>query len=180
MAPGFHIPEYFWRFNREQRGPVGQAWLDRLPTILAECERRWSLTIGPPFPQLSYNYAAPAQGADGTHLVVKVCVPDREFRTEAEALRLYAGQGAVQLLNLDRDAGVMLIEYIQPGTMLKDVEDDSEAMFIAASVMKQIWRPVPEVHPFPTVADWGLGFERLRANFDGGTGPFRAALVDQA
>src|SRR5207244_2102234 len=128
----------------------------------------------------SYNYAALASRDDGTTLVVKVCYPDKEFRTEVEALRLYAGQGAVQLLDFDLNEGVLLLEHIKPGTMLKAVRDDAGAASIAASVVQQIWRPVPQVHLFPSVADWGKGFGRLRSTFGGGTGPFPSELVDRA
>lgn len=183
MPPPFIIPASLASTNLELNGAEGVEWLARLPTILASCERRWSLTIGPPFPQLSYNYAALARRRDGTTLVVKICFPDKELRlekTEAEALRLYAGRGAVQLLDADLDQGVLLLEHVSPGTMLSEVKDDTEATSIAASVMKQLWRPVPEEHSFPSVADWAQGMVRLRACFSGGTGPFPARLVEEA
>lgn len=180
MKQEFDLPGDLVRTNSELRGAEGVGWLRRLPAILADCERRWSLAIGPPFSRLSYNYAAPATRPDGTTLVVKVCFPDRELRTEAEALRLYAGQGAAQLLDVDLEWGVLLLEQIEPGTLLYSLEDDAQATSIAATVMKQIWRPVPADHPFPTLADWGRGFARLREQFEGGSGPFPEKLVDKA
>jgi streptomycin 6-kinase len=180
MSSHFAIPESLIRTTTYERGPRGTDWLRRLPTILDECERRWSLTLGPPFPQLSYNYAAPAQRADGMSLVVKVGFSQEEFNTEAEALRLYAGGGAVRLLDFDPSLVVMLLERLTPGEMLASLEDDVEATSIAASVMKRIRRPAPADHPFPTVAGWASGLDRLRYCFDGGTGPFSPKLVDQA
>jgi streptomycin 6-kinase len=151
-----------------------------LPALLAECEQRWSLNIGPPFPNLSYNYAASAIRQDGTPVVLKAGFPEREFKTEAEALRLYAGWGAVQLFDADVERGVLLLEHITPGTLLSIVQDDEEATSIAAHVMRQLWRPVAKDHPFPTVADWARGMSRVREEFGGGSGPFPARMVDQA
>ena len=164
----------------EVHGAIGAEWLRNLPSLLAECEQRWSLTIGPPFPNLSYNYAARATRQDGTTVVVKAGFPDREFKTEAEALRLYAGRGAVQLLDADVEKGALLLEHITPGTLLSTVQDDDEATSIAAQVMQQLWRPVPANHPFPTITDWAKGMARLRKEFNGGSGPFPASLVDRA
>jgi streptomycin 6-kinase len=180
MPGHFVIPDSLLRTNVEQRGPEVARWVRRLPATLAECERRWSLRLGPPFPLLSYNYAAPAQREDGSSLVVKACVPGKEFGAELEALRIYDGMGAVQLIDFDLDLGVMLLERLQPGTMLVTVKDDIEATSIAASVMKRIRRPAPSKHTFPTVADWANGMGRLRECFGGGTGPFPAKLVEGA
>jgi len=176
----FNIPEGMARTTIELRGVAGAEWLRNLPTLLADCEQRWSLTIGPPFPNLSYNYAAQAVRQDGTSVVVKAGFPDREFKTEAEALRLYAGRGAVQLLDADVERGILLLEHITPGTLLSTVQDDEEATSIAAQIMQQLWRPVGKDHPFPTIADWAKGISRLRKEFGGGSGPFPARLVDQA
>ena len=46
--------------------------------------------------------------------------------------------------------------------------------------MRQLWRPVPPDHTFPTVARWAKGMQRLRAEFGGGTGPFPSRLVEKA
>lgn len=180
MSRQFSIPDSLVRTRTELHGSAGADWARQLPALLADCERKWSLKIGSPFLRLSYNYAAPALRADGVDVVVKVCFPDREFRTEVEALRLYAGRGAVELLDVDLERGVMLLERLKPGTMLLSVEDDEAATSIAAAVMRQLWRPVPEEHTFPSIADWGKGFERMRAYFGGTTGPFPQKLTDDA
>jgi streptomycin 6-kinase len=176
----FAVPDDFVRTMIELNGAEGLAWLDRLPAILAACAQDWGLTTAPPFTPLSDNYVAPALCADGTPAVLKACfVPNREFTAEVEALRLYDGHGAVRLLKVDLEQGLLLLERCEPGTLLSAVEDDEETTSIAASIMRQLWRPVPPEHPFPTVGDWGRGFERLRSYF-GGSGPFPAALVDEA
>jgi streptomycin 6-kinase len=180
MPGDFEFPTILVQTNIDQRGEQGVEWLEKLPGVLAEIERRWSLTIGKPFEGLSYNYAAPAVRADGTTLVVKVCPPSREFRTEAEALALYGGNGAVELIDADTALGVMLLEHVRPGKMLVEVKDDEEATQIAASVMPRIWHPPPPENAFPTVADWARGMEKLRAMFGGTTGPFPEVLVREA
>src|SRR5687768_13819693 len=141
MSGRFPLPEGLVSTNTEQRGLEGIEWLKRLPAVLEECERRWAIAIGAPFPQLSYNYTAPATRRDGTTLVVKVGFPGRELKTEADALRLYAGRGIAQLLDYDLDLGVLFLERLEPGTLLKSVDDDDEATSIAASVMKRLRRP---------------------------------------
>ena len=153
----------------------------RLPAIVAGCERRWSLAVGPPFPQLSANYVAPAVRADGTAAVLKLSFPeDFEFRTEAQALWLFNGRGIARLLELDVEQGAMLLERLEPGAPLDTVEDDAEAMTIAADVLRRLWRPAPADHPFPLVSDWARGLMRLRRHFGGETGPLPAALVEEA
>ena len=175
----FEIPEEFRRDRIAMSGEEAVAWLDRLPGVLAECERRWEITIGPPF-DLSFNYVAPAVRADGTQVVLKTCALTDEFPQQPEALRLVDGHGMVRLLECDWNEGIMLLERLLPGTMLVEVEDDEMATSVAASIMQKIWRPVPEKHTFKTVQDWGRGFDHLRQTYDGGTGPFPQALVERA
>lgn len=178
--PLFFIPDDFARTTAELHGAAGVEWLDRLPAIVADCARRWSLTVGPPFTDLSYNYVAPAVRTDGAAAVLKVGFPDRERMTEIEALRICDGQGMVRLLAADCDRGALLLERLEPGTPLSALSDDAAATTIAGQVMRRLWQPAPPEHPFPSVADWAAGLGRLRAHFDGATGPFPAALVLEA
>jgi streptomycin 6-kinase len=176
----FIIPDAFARARIAYQGEEGARWLQQLPATLAACEERWNISIGAPFPNLSYNYVASATRADGSPVVVKACIPTGEFPQESEALRLFAGRGMTNLLECDDASEVMLLEALEPGTPLSSVEDDVTATSLAAAVMRQFWRPVPANHPFPTVADWGRGFTRLREHYDGGNGPFPPRLLDEA
>lgn len=158
----------------------GAEWLQQLPEIITQCEARWNLTAHDHFPTLSYNYAAPATIADGTAVVLKIGVPRDELITEMDALKLYNGRAICRLIDADMGMGVLIIERLTPGKMLLELANDDEATQIAAQLMKQLWRPVPAAHNFPSVADWSKGLNRLRETFGGGTGPFSRKLVETA
>ena len=174
------IPGAFTQNVTDVHGEAGTDWLSRLDETIAECERRWSLSVRPPFAPLSYHYVAPAVRADGTGAVLKLEVPHHGLLTEMETLRVYDGRGMVRLLEADFDLGAMLLERLEPGDRLSRLADDREATSIAAQVMRQLRRPPPPEHQFPTVSDWASGLEKLRHRFGGTTVPFSASLVEKA
>lgn len=180
MKPTIHLPPPFIRTMNELYGAKGKIWLTELPTLLKRCEQRWSIRVMPPFPNLSYNYVAPARTHNGKTVVLKAGVPNRELTTEIEALRLYNAHRSVRLLDADANQGILLLEHLQPGTPLSQLDDDEAATSIAADIMQHLWCPVPSEHPFPTVHRWAGGLQRLRAHFDGGTGPLPSKLVAKA
>jgi streptomycin 6-kinase len=163
------------------RGEAGRAWLDQLPATIDRYARRWLLTVQPAFANLSYNYVAPATRADGSPAVLKIgLATDAEFGSEIEALRVFDGHGMVRLLEADPKQAVMLLDRVQPGRPLTTVADDAEATLIAATLMRDFWPPAPTGHAFPSVVDWGRGFQRLRTRFDGGSGPIPEQLATKA
>lgn len=159
----------------------GAAWLERLPALVEDFAARWSLTSPEATFEQSYNYVVAAK-RHGVPVVLKLGVVRDELGTEIEALRVYDGEGAVRLLEADADGGAMLLERLLPGESLVGLaaDDDDAATEIAAGVLARWRRPPPPDHAFPTVADWGRGFERIRARFDGGSGPLDAALLGRA
>ena len=160
-------------------GDVGVAWLARLPALLADVAARWSLTVSPPFPELSYNYVAPVVGPGGAAWVLKAGVPHRELWDEIDALRLYDGRGIARLIDADRERGVLLLERLLPGASLRTVADDAQASVVAEVVRALDGVVLPDGHPFRTIGHLARGFERLRAMF-GNTGPFPAERVARA
>lgn len=173
------IPPDFSERIRTLHGTQGAEWLDKLPVLVERYQRRWKLLLEGPFNGPSYNYVLRARRADGSPVVLKLGVPTRDLLNEIEALRLYDGRGCCRLLEAEPQDGALLLEQLVPGTMLVSL-DDEHATRVAAQVMQQLWRPLPEAHPFPTTEQWASGILRLKATFDGGCGPFPCHLVDAA
>ncbi len=177
-------------------GEAGKQFLADLPTSVEEASQRWGLTNVQPVPTLSFNFAAFADRGD-EQVVLKMGVPDRELRSEMAALRLFNGEGACRLIDYDEEKCWMLLERLKPGAMLLTLEDDEEATHIAAEVALKIWKPLESgssshsqgvlpnpqqqasgLQSFIRLSDWfNGGLKRLRARFNGGTGPFDKKLV---
>ena len=160
----------------------GAAWLESLPQLAEECAERWSLRLGEPFGQGHVSLTAPATLSDGGQAVLKLSFPEEESAYEADALTHWRGEGAVRLLEVDRERNALLIERADPGTSLWDVEDDEEATLIAASVLRCLWlRPPPDDHPFRLLADEAERWTaQLRSDWEALGRPFEQRLVDAA
>ncbi|MEX2245906.1 MAG: aminoglycoside phosphotransferase family protein [Dehalococcoidia bacterium] len=160
-------------------GAEGRDWLDRLPRMLAEYADRWGLRIEPPLAQ-SYNFVAPATRADGTSVIFKcgVVADASSIRAEIAALRHWAGDGAVLVFEDDAPNGVVLLERLVPGQALVEL-DDMASTRIAAGLMRRLWKPPPNEHVFPTLADWSKAFAKLRERHHGTTGPLPAEMIDR-
>jgi streptomycin 6-kinase len=171
------LPAAFMRHNRED-----PTWLAALPDQLERLARRWSLTLAPHFPHIRINYVAPATRPDGTRCVLKLSRHLAETRTEIAALRLWDGQGAARLLEWDPELGVLLLERIEPGTMLSETaeSDDTAATHIAAGILRQLWRRPPSGTDLRPLASWCAAFDRNRARILQGDGGFPIALFQRA
>ncbi len=171
------LPPEFARTIRSVFGERGEAWLEDFPALLHDTCLRWDVLLDKPF-GLSYSYAAPGMRAGREEVVLKLCVPNRELTSEANALRFFDGQGAVRLLEADLNLGALLLERIRPGELLLNLGDDDQATRIAAGMMRRLHRPLPGDHPFVDTTRWTIGLEKIRPTFQDGTGPFPAELVD--
>jgi streptomycin 6-kinase len=158
-------------------GERGRLFLGNLPTLLAGAAQRWNLTLAEPF-LLSYNYVCAATKADGSPVVLKIGIPNNEFVSEINTLRLYGGKGACRLLEADAEQGLILLERLFPGTMLVSQEDDDLATRIAAGVMRSIHRPAPQETGFLSLRGWFDELSELRPRFGGKTGPFPKRTVE--
>lgn len=161
-------------------GEEGQKWLDDIPKIIEEFEKKWSIQVSTPF-NLSYNYVASATGEDGTEVVIKIGFPkDKEFISELETLPLFNSKGMVKQLKQDKNQAVMLLESIKPGISVATL-DDEKATETMVKVMQNFWvaAPNPDSH-IVKVFEWSKGFQRLKDKFAGSTGPLPKHLVNKA
>jgi streptomycin 6-kinase len=161
-------------------GQKGRDWLNEFPNLLLACQRQWSLRLDEPFNNLSFNFVVPGMTADHTQIVLKLGVPCRELSSEAAALRLIDGRGAVRVLGDESSKGAILLERVTPGNPLHKLKGEHEAATIAARVMQSIWRPVQQHSDFVTTEQWFAAFARLRKSFNGGVGPFPPDLISTA
>jgi streptomycin 6-kinase len=210
------LPVAFLSTIRNTFGQDGERFLATLPESISEACARWNLTNVRPVPTLSYNFVAFAKSpspiggptgvlregarSEGSEVVLKMGVPNREFKSEMAALRLFNGEGACRLIEYDEEKYWMVLERLKPGVILATLEDDEEATQIAAEVMQKIWRPlesasvavalwrhwlaengkqVSGLQSFIRLSDWFDGLKRLRTRFNGGTGPLNERLVDR-
>ena len=179
---GLLVPETVVQMNLDANGEAGRAWLAELPGIVGELRERWSLTaMGPAFEGGCVGFVAPVEGADGTRAVLKISYLDDETRHEGDALAFWGGDGAVRLLDADPGIGALLLERLEPGTSLFDHPYPSELVPLACGVLRRLWRPAPEVHPFALVRDLAERWaDELPKMFERFGRPFEARLVDEA
>jgi streptomycin 6-kinase len=92
--------------------------------------------------------------------------PGDEWRC-GEALQAFDGRGTVRVY--EYVDGAVLLERLKPGTALARLAlegRDNEATEILAQVIQQMSEPREGSNAFPTVQDWGSGFERYTASGD--------------
>jgi streptomycin 6-kinase len=112
-----------------------------------EVATEWGLQLGEPFVLSRYSYVAPV----GDDAVLKVAwAEDDEGLEEPDALALWAGNGAVQLLRADKNRRALLEERARPGDDISELPDE-EATTIAVDIATRLWQPAGQ--PFRWVGD---------------------------
>lgn len=143
----------------------GESWLDALPETIRRLEREWSLTVGKPFPNIGYNFVAPATFHDGSSAVIKIGLPldNIEIYGEAKYLRTLDGRGAIRLLKEDRKLEAILVERAVPGETLTNIfsKRPHEAIAQAINVLRQTLH-APPLDRADTISldDWFQGLNR--------------------
>src|SRR5437764_300049 len=160
-------------------GDEGTRWLEGLPARVEALAEAWSLTVGLAFDSEGcIAWVAPARAADGAEAVLKIGLPFGETRYEAEALRLYDGQGAARLLRVSEDGYSLLLERCLPGTNLWSLGEE-EGNAVGAALLRRLWLQPTFAAPFTLLADrvetW---CERLPRQ--GPAAGFEIEMVDQA
>lgn len=84
--------------------------------------------------------------------------------SEAEALRLYDGKGAVRFLRRDEKRFALLLERLTPGKHLKNIfrNDEAQSVEVAVDVLRKIRRKPSENHNFVLLQDWFAGFGKAK------------------
>ncbi|MGH9027366.1 MAG: aminoglycoside phosphotransferase family protein [Acidimicrobiia bacterium] len=160
------MPRDLLAASRSDEDGARRAWVAKLPTTVRHLEEYWSLELGDPFqPGGLASWVAPVRNAGNADLVLKVAWRHTEASNEADALRLWAGQGAVRLYASKEleDTIALLVERCVPGTSLASSRPEAEQDSVIASMLLRLWReevPDGQFRPLQQMCDeWADEFE---------------------
>ena len=163
--------------------PQAEAWLANWQLHLATLCERWTLHDLRWVPDLSYHPVFFVEPCG----VLKLFPPGPAAAQEIAALQGYHPAHACAVRASDPGLAAVLLERLTPGVPLKAmvVSDDAKATTIAAELMHKLWSASAQLTPeqkalFTPLTVWMGAFERLRDRFQGGTGPFDAAVIARA
>jgi streptomycin 6-kinase len=109
--------------------------------------------------------------------VLKIQWPHHESEHEADALEVWAGEGAVRLIARDDERHALLLERCRPGTQLSEI--GAEALDVLIGLLPRLWRPAGR--PFRSLADEAAWWTRsIRDEWEAARRPFGETLVDAA
>lgn len=135
-------------------GERGRSWLESLPAVVARLAAQWGLRLSTrSYTGGTHSLVLSGTRADGSPALLKVPILDEENRTEAAALRCYAGDGAALLYAADTESGAVLMERLEPGTPLSEHPNRDHAIDLACALLRRLRRPVPAGHPFLPVPE---------------------------
>lgn len=143
----------------------GKEWLAGLGGTIRELERHWSIRVSAPFPDIEYNYVAPATAEDGLEVVLKIAPPWEpvEIFAEAEYLRHRHGPECVKLLDEHQPLRAILIERLRPGDHLAErfAKRPLDMLTPGIEALRNTILPVPgELGPVHTLDKWFDNFRR--------------------
>ncbi len=155
-----------------------------ISTRVAALAARWGLALEGRFPDTPGspgNFVASARRVDGTRCVLKVSPHLDETRAEIAALAMWHGHGAARLLDAEPDLGGLLLERIEPGTMLAETStlDDDTATRVAAGLLRKLWRPA-RTDGLVSLESWCAAYARNRHVLSQGAAGFPAELFQRA
>jgi streptomycin 6-kinase len=112
-----------------------------MPAEVRRISAAWALELGPPYEPGGHTaWVAPARTREGEDVVLKVGMAHPEADHEAEALRLWDGDGAVRLLRYEADPRTLsfLLERCDPGTPLSALTEPEQDVVICA-LLRRTW-----------------------------------------
>ncbi|MBW8798395.1 MAG: kinase [Streptomyces sp.] len=133
--------------------PDGDEWLEKLPGAVEQAVAQRELTVERvQVPGGRSSVVLLVRRADDTPAVLKLAPRRARPESEAAALAHWGGLGAVQVLEADGPAGVLLLERLHPEVSVRSLPE-AKALLEAAGTLRRLWVPPPEEHVFETVAE---------------------------
>jgi streptomycin 6-kinase len=132
------VPAELAGLHEKYSGEEGRRWIAGLPIMAANSMDLWQLAIDGQVASGAVALIIPVVRGDGSKAVLKLQPVDDETGGEPAALRTWAGQGAVRLLEHDHGSGAMLLERLDASRDLSTMEDDLAAAQIIAELLVRL------------------------------------------
>jgi streptomycin 6-kinase len=179
-GPVIEVPPALAASHRLYSGADGDRWVAALPALAAAWLDRWALIPDGPPTSGAVALVLPVRRADGTPAALKLQPVDDETAGEGRALRLWAGRGAVALLEHDAASGTMLLERLDASRSLLSGVGDREATAVIAGLLVRL-NAVPAPPGLRRLADVaGATLASVPQARLAATDPAERALLDRA
>jgi streptomycin 6-kinase len=132
------IPDELAATQEKFNGETGRDFITRLPEQAADFLERWSLRLDGPSMYGMCALVLPVLRADGGRAALKLQYLDEETAGEPLALRTWAGDGAVRLLEYDDETGTLLLERLDASHMLTHEPDSRAAALVIAELLARL------------------------------------------
>ncbi len=148
-------------------GKSGQDWLQELPNIVLKLKERWGLSGIDPFPNMTYHFVAKATQFPNISVVLKIGCDKKHMQYEDALLKHFQGEGAVRVLDFQKDLNALLLEQANPGHTLKSFYPSKldMVMNVYGNVVHKIHsHTLGNTNRFPSISQWLEALDK--ADFD--------------
>ncbi|WSL09225.1 aminoglycoside phosphotransferase family protein [Streptomyces sp. NBC_01288] len=132
------IPAGLVASQNRSNGAAGRAFVAELPQRAADFLDLWSLRLNGPSMYGNCSLVLPVLRTDGTRAALKLQYLDEETAGEPIALRTWAGDGAVELLEYDDETGTLLLEHLDASRALTHEPDSRAATVVIARLLARL------------------------------------------
>ena len=144
-------------------GIKGKQWIEKFPSILAGCIKKWNLANVSAHTNLSFNVISFAFSPEYGEVVLKLGVPAPGMVAEAKALKFFGSNVSCKCYDYDTGAGAFLLERIIPGNDLTSVGDFRERINIVSALINETAISAEEGAGLPYYSRWiSQAFKKAR------------------
>jgi streptomycin 6-kinase len=122
--------------------PDAREWIVHLPSSVGSLCDKWELSLDENRIFHGYNALVLLVRRHEEPLALKLTWPPAGMTDEAQALTAWDGQGMVQMVAVDEDAGAMLLERLNPDRTLMSLPP-FEAAGVAGRLLRRLTIPAP-------------------------------------
>lgn len=122
--------------------PDARDWIEHLPACIVSLCQKWGLALDGDRVFHGYNALVFPVRRKEEPLALKLTWPTTGMIDEARVLKVWDGQGMVQMVAVDEAAGAMLLERLDPDRTLMTLAPQ-EAVVVAGALLRRLTIPAP-------------------------------------